>query len=687
MIAPMPKRRNNTEDNFEDTSQPLEGTSESHESGYRDDYFLGDPASWWDNLPQPFVMIDKIVNYLLERVWSSIEQRQRVKRSQRISRTDSAACNTPTVYGPGGVLSQVSNISNAGYCDDEPYIVFGTASGLYVVDGLSQTVCASWQGPNTEILETHLYSTPQKTFLITSVDDLGDARVFLFIEPDILQLVFTVYEKVENEVKPLVATCAASASGEYLAVSIDSTSNRKARSIAVYSLPFENWDTQLRANTPTKQEARQTSPVETVVEDTQPAALLTDGKEEKNSQFQKPILILKIPALEISPGNPSKNLQQICKSVDVSGEVIGTGYNNIISQTHLDLRKAVLEYLHEDLKRYTQDPETPLRPLNFHFIQSTALSFPCDGQNQVNSSAILVWCSDSHILSLYLLGKLRKEGAFLEPDKVWPFAAVITALAVSRFSTMLAIGLENGCVVVWDIYFGIMRGVHYLGGPSSVRQLHFIYSERYQDPTQKGDFACDIIATLRNGATQRITSSASEPLTAITILPEAHSDDILVMRLIPIPGRNELVLITFSNGVVVLVDVFEGDSLCELQLSAGYHLSCSWAPVISVVSNSKSLTNDLKSYAYIIGNSEATSGCCFYFQLNKLPVLKPYWSSLSKTQISITSISLEKKQNVFLNERRHQQKERNARLSVRWKELSQYISPAMNDVEKLEVAG
>lgn len=107
MIAPMPKRRNNTEDNFEDTSQPLEGTSESHESGYRDDYFLGDPASWWDNLPQPFVMIDKIVNYLLERVWSSIEQRQRVKRSQRISRTDSAACNTPTVYGPGGVLSQV----------------------------------------------------------------------------------------------------------------------------------------------------------------------------------------------------------------------------------------------------------------------------------------------------------------------------------------------------------------------------------------------------------------------------------------------------------------------------------------------------------------------------------------------------------------------------------------------------
>lgn len=46
------------------------------------------------------------------------------------------------------------------------------------------------------------------------------------------------------------------------------------------------------------------------------------------------------------------------------------------------------------------------------------------------------------------------EGAFLEPDRVWPFAAAITALAVSRFSTMLAIGLENGCVVVWDIYFG-----------------------------------------------------------------------------------------------------------------------------------------------------------------------------------------------------------------------------------------
>ena len=59
--------------------------------------------------------------------------------------------------------------------------------------------------------------------------------------------------------------------------------------------------------------------------------------------------------------NPSKNLQQICKSVDVSGEVIGTGYNNIITQNHLDLRKAVLEYLHEDLKKLPEDFETTQR--------------------------------------------------------------------------------------------------------------------------------------------------------------------------------------------------------------------------------------------------------------------------------------------------------------------------------------
>ena len=54
------------------------------------------------------------------------------------------------------------------------------------------------------------------------------------------------------------------------------------------------------------------------------------------------------------------------------------------------------------------------------------------------------------------------EGSFLEPDRVWPFSAGITALTVSRFSSLLAIGLENGCVVLWDIYFGKLFNVHVL---------------------------------------------------------------------------------------------------------------------------------------------------------------------------------------------------------------------------------
>lgn len=651
---------------IEDIPSPLDDTNESREeNNFREEYFLSDPASWWDALPQPYLMIDQTVEYVLERVWASIEQRQRMRKSQKISSTGPTTCATPTAYGARGVLTQLSNVSCTGFCDDLPYIVLGTMSGMYVMDGLSQTVCAYWQGPNTEITDIHLYKTPQNSFLITTIDDLGDARIFVFIEPDLLTLVHTINEKEESDTKPLIAACAISANAEYLAVSIDTTPSRKRKFIAVYSLPSENWESLLRA-TDSRQE---TSPVSEDVQSTTP---LSHVKEAISPHFQEPTLILKIQAIEIMPGQTGKNLQYLCKSVDVTGEVIGTGLNNIISQSHLDLRKAALEYLHEDLKKCKQELEPTVRHLNFQFIDLP------DGHHHASSPAILVWSFDSHILSLFFLAKTRKELTVSEPDRVWPFAAVITVVAVSRFSTMLAVGLENGCVIVWDMYFGIMRGVVYLGVPSPVRQLHFLYSPDHQVSDQTSHFACDLIATLKNGMTKRLTSSASNPLTAITILP--GTDDILVTQLIPISAKNELVLISFSNGVVLLLDVFEGDTLCELQLMPGYKLDSSWAPMLSVVTGNGLSSEQIKSYAYIIGSSEMTSRCCFYFSLTEFSVLKSYWTSFSKPYPFVKPVSLEHQQNIFLNKRIKEQKERNARLRVRWKEFIQYM-PNVNKTE------
>lgn len=40
-----------------------------------------------------------------------------------------------------------------------------------------------------------------------------------------------------------------------------------------------------------------------------------------------------------------------------NGDVVGAGYNILVSQNHLDLRKSVFDHLHDNLLKYLPDEE------------------------------------------------------------------------------------------------------------------------------------------------------------------------------------------------------------------------------------------------------------------------------------------------------------------------------------------
>lgn len=42
----------------------------------------------------------------------------------------------------------------------------------------------------------------------------------------------------------------------------------------------------------------------------------------------------------------------------------------------------------------------------------------------------------------------------IKPDVVWPYTCRIICTAISLDTTWMAIGLDNGTVVVWDRYIG-----------------------------------------------------------------------------------------------------------------------------------------------------------------------------------------------------------------------------------------
>lgn len=56
-----------------------------------------------------------------------------------------------------------------------------------------------------------------------------------------------------------------------------------------------------------------------------------------------------------------------------------------------------------------------------------------------------------------------------KPDLVWPFSCKITATAISDDTNNIAVGLEDGNVVIWDRYMGKV-----LNGEDTLHSNHLV---------------------------------------------------------------------------------------------------------------------------------------------------------------------------------------------------------------------
>lgn len=48
----------------------------------------------------------------------------------------------------------------------------------------------------------------------------------------------------------------------------------------------------------------------------------------------------------------------------------------------------------------------------------------------------------------------------VKPDLVWPYLSPVTSSAISDDTSLLAVGFENGNIIIWDRYLGIIYTIH-----------------------------------------------------------------------------------------------------------------------------------------------------------------------------------------------------------------------------------
>ncbi|XP_068954707.1 WD repeat-containing protein 93 [Petaurus breviceps papuanus] len=179
------------------------------------DYFLKDPDQIFDSLPQPFRMINKLVNLLFDRAWEIIEEREAAKEVAIIK-------IQPTVYLPTHRF-QLSSVPNCiAIC--KSYVFVGLSKGLRVFSTLfSYSRVCSWDSIKTEIVSIWATEIGNEVF-VAAVDEMGVVRLFYFYK-EFLFLIKAVNEMEDISKQTTCLNLQISPKGNFIAILLQGKTN------------------------------------------------------------------------------------------------------------------------------------------------------------------------------------------------------------------------------------------------------------------------------------------------------------------------------------------------------------------------------------------------------------------------------------------------------------------------------
>ncbi|XP_064649847.1 WD repeat-containing protein 93-like isoform X2 [Lineus longissimus] len=704
-------------------------------SSYLDDEsdFITDPEQMRDQLPQPYRMINKIVAYIFDESWEVAQCREerRILEESRV-RPPQYDCGTPMeLFGKCGCLADSK---------DGKFVFIGLQDGLAVVDATNQQTITIWEEEKTEIvtIKTSIMAGGQN-YVLSTLDDMGTARVFAFTGEKVY-LLKVMNEPQEGGSKVLATKCESSNEGDYIGVALENPTTLE-RWLEIYRKP-ENWVKELesvksqasktiqttvnvKAPTPHTDDGRD-APIEishpsesiggsTVADEpplsgqeSQRKAPLRKLKSRKSSQsdlgsgsrlnspvqggadkqqaykFSPPSLVLKVKASQPIAYSTANSPFQALSKIDQTGDVIGTGLSHILTASHLELRKTVFEHLHEQhIKYLPQEEEEKVIQPSFHFLHpGRMLPVGLEQSSQAGlPTSVAVWWTGGTQLMHYSLLKSAKDVEH-KPDLVWPFSCAITSTTATPDTSIVAIGLENGTVIIMDIRMGIQRRAVSVTDKAKISQLTFLnpnisYQEIKTYPPYPVQTSSYVMVTCDNGFTTLVNTNLSDESTPISVLEKAEEQSDLPSHIEPIESLPELILTVYEDGTIFLQDVLKKMRLCEVVLPDDYELTAPWEPITALGASGKMLF--LKgTQKEACEEAEEKESAIFVFPIRSFPVLDSYWRMDREVLPYSVHTKIDDRLESLLRERITVQPFRQARMQKRWEQLRDELEMLQN---------
>ncbi|XP_070543569.1 WD repeat-containing protein 93-like isoform X2 [Ptychodera flava] len=686
-----------------------------------DDDFLTDPEQLHDQLPQPFRMIDKILNLLIDDAWETVSNREatRLEEKSRVR---------PPRYECAVQMQDFGTANCMTDSKDGRYIFIGMPNGVVVIDAATQSKVTVWEEEGVDITSINVSLVSVQMYLLSTVDDMGVARL-LFCAYEGLHLLKVLNEN-EGGTKTIASKCQPSNEGDYAAVTLESGTDCW---IEIHKLPRDNWIREFEAahshllkqqhppkapsphdkqegegteggvdgNNPTDVPAtasslealdkksigsRSQSPSSPKAQSPRASPTPTTSGNVQTAQINianlsKPSLVLRIKPPTPLTGSNASSAYSVFKAID-DGSVIGTGSNHALLTHHLELRKAAFNVHHERDLQYLQkaaDGEStgPRQYPNLVFLNAgrmLAAGLDSAATTGRPNSVAVYWTGSTNLYHYNLL-KTAKDIEH-KADMVWPNACPVSAIATSQCTSLIALGFEDGSVVAWDKYIGVPITSYRATTTGSVNYVRFlnpgILAQSLEDyPPYPTPRASGLLVGCTDGTLCLVPCGrGSDDLSVITLSGRQSSNDDLYSLIEPLPAIPHVILTVKQNSEAMLHDISKCQTLCEITLPQTHKMTSPWTPVLAIGAEGQMMYvrgTQLDPNEDYVPNSGLTS--LFVFQLRSFPTLDKYWKRLVEAQPYIVHVTADKRVEDLLAERLSQQSVRQVRMQDRWYKL------------------
>ncbi|XP_055756070.1 WD repeat-containing protein 93 isoform X4 [Salvelinus fontinalis] len=641
---------------------------EPSDSGRGDDeeeLFLSDPDQVQDQLPQPFRMIDKVLDRLVDRAWDFISERETVRVTEQANTT------IPIMQVSGDVKLPVR--TNCMACsEDGRYIFLGHPHGLSVmaqpqaISSSSSPYCVPvWQEDQVEITSLHITCLGEMAYLLASLDDMGVARLFAYYS-ETSHLIKVMNETDDLNQRSVCVKFELSRGGDYGAATI---SCNGCQCLEVYRFPKDSWLKELSQHAPGVGDTGKLSPV---------------------------AMLMKIKPPKPHTGSTMKSPFEVLQKTEDSN-VIGSGQNHLISSRQWEDQDAVFKSVY---RKYmvtnpsnTTNPEDRPSCVTSHFLLPGGL-FPVLGgvkpQTGGVAVAVCLWWSGSHNLLHYFLCKAPKDKPDPEPkpDALWPNAQEILCSAVSRCTRHITLGLVTGLVTVWDRHLGLPLSVVSVEADSVFSSIIFVddwpgtatEGVLHSQGPNHSSTQVHLLVTCQSGACHQVYTGRGLDSRNVTQLSERPSDPgCFPVVTAAVPFLQRLVLIMQRNGKIFLQDMVDRRVVCCFSLPDTHLLASPWSPVFLLDPMQKSLLipGDQRPGP---DSGEDGGSRLFVFRLQDAAVVKPYRhgdvgrASSPQGQSGTGASNLEETCNLYFQQRVESVEERNKVMTETWNQLQEHAA-------------